>query len=92
MELAKNEIIDDIKNEVNWILLNGTTCGNDKQVDYFVSKGVISFFMDVIQDDDKFNDIIDALESIIVIVIILIWLYRKWVIRLLWRQVPRILI
>lgn len=53
---------------MNWILLNGTTCGNDQQVDYFVRKGVLSFFMDVIQDDDRFSDIVDALECILVIV------------------------
>lgn len=44
--------------------MNGTTCGKDEQVDYFVQNGVISFFMDVIYDDDKYKETFDALETI----------------------------
>lgn len=46
------------------MFLNGTTCGKDEQVDYFVQNGVISFFMDVIYDDDKYKETFDALEFI----------------------------
>ena len=51
--------------------MNGTTCGKDEQVDYFVQNGVISFFMDVIYDDDKYKETFDALEFIQVFVVFL---------------------
>ena len=66
MKLLKSRWIDELKNDVKWVFMNGTTCGKDEQVDYFVRNGVISFFMNVICEDDKYKEIFDVLEFILV--------------------------
>lgn len=69
MQLLKSRWIDDIKNEVKWVFVNGATCGKDEQVEYFVRNGVISFFMRVINEDDKYTEIFDVLEDILVFIV-----------------------
>ena len=32
---------DDLKTEAYWVFMNGCTCGNDEQIEFFVNNGVI---------------------------------------------------
>ena len=58
---------DEVKSEAYWVFMNGSTCGNDQQVDFFVKQGVIPILFSMIQYDLQNADVYDALESIIVI-------------------------
>ena len=57
---------DEVKSEAYWVFMNGSTCGDDQQVDFFVKQGVIPILLSMIQCDLQNADVYDALESIIV--------------------------
>lgn len=55
-----------MRSEAYWVFMNGSTCGSDQQVDFFVRQGVIPILFSMIQSDQQNVDVYDALESIIV--------------------------
>lgn len=59
-------VADEVKSEACWVYLNGVTCGNDDQVDYFVRMGVVEVLQDMIRGDLHNADVFDALEAVIV--------------------------
>ena len=59
----------EIKNEVNYIFTNVADRGNAEQIDFFVDKHIIEFFMNILSDDSEDDHgVFEALVSILVLV------------------------
>ena len=41
---------DDLKTEAYWVFMNGCTCGNDEQIEFFVNNGVIDLLMSLLRN------------------------------------------
>ena len=57
---------DDLKTEAYWVFMNGCTCGNDEQIEFFVNNGVIDLLMSLLRNERQNLDVFDALECIVV--------------------------
>ena len=64
--LLESDIGKDIATDVNWVLLNASTCGSDSQIDYCVKQGLISFLMSLLQTENQCQDVEDAIYSVVV--------------------------
>lgn len=68
----------EIKNEVNYIFTNVADRGNAEQIDFFVDKHIIEFFMNILSDDSEDDHgVFEALVSILVLVRVG-WLLAIW--------------
>ena len=57
---------DKLKTEAYWVFMNGCTCGNDQQIEYFVQNGVIHILMSLLRNEQQNPEVFDALECIVV--------------------------
>ena len=64
--LLRPPVADEVKSEACWVYLNGVTCGNEEQVDYFVRMGVVEVLQEMIHNNLHNGDVFDALEAVIV--------------------------
>lgn len=49
--LLRPPVADEVKSEACWVYLNGVTCGNEEQVDYFVRMGVVEVLQEMIHNN-----------------------------------------
>ncbi|KAK8819900.1 hypothetical protein WA538_002003, partial [Blastocystis sp. DL] len=63
--LLRPPVADEVKSEACWVYLNGVTCGNEEQVDYFVRMGVVEVLQEMIHNNLHNGDVFDALEAVI---------------------------
>lgn len=65
-QLLRPPVVDEVRSEACWVYLNGVTCGNDEQVDYFVRMGVVEVLQDMMRGNLHNADVFDALDAVIV--------------------------